>query len=120
MAARPVSSGARDKWVTIQQLTESDGPSGFPVETWTPLCELWASRDDWTNRLGERFGTGQLSAVAEVTWEIPYREDIDPERIHVPKTRRVVHGARTYDITAAVPMGRRRTIALTTIARADA
>jgi SPP1 family predicted phage head-tail adaptor len=118
MADRPVASGARDKLVTIQQLTEGDGPSGFPVETWTTLCELWARREDRTGH--ERYGTGQLSAVADVTWEIPYRADIDPELVDVPKKRRVLHGVRTYDITSAVPVGRRRTIALTTIAKADA
>jgi SPP1 family predicted phage head-tail adaptor len=117
MADRQVASGARDKRITIQQLTESTGPSGFPVEDWTPLCELWAHRED---RMGaERFGTGQLSAVGDVTWEIPYRSDIDPEALPVTKTRRVVHGGRIYDITSAVPVGRRRTIALTTIAKAD-
>jgi SPP1 family predicted phage head-tail adaptor len=117
MADRPVASGKRDKLVTIQHLTESAGASGFPVETWTDLCNLWARREDRTGL--ERFGTGQLSAVGDVTWEIPYRSDIDPESLPVTKTRRVVHMGRIYDITSAVPVGRRRTIALTTIAKAD-
>lgn len=121
MAERPVASGLRDRRITIQQLTESVGDSGFPMETWAPLCDVWANRQDAIGvRIGESFEDGQLSAVAGVRWEFPYRADVDPERVAVPKTRRVLYEGRVYDITAAQPIGRRRTIALRTIAKADA
>lgn len=116
----PFDAGLRDRHVTIQQLTESVGSSGFPVETWSTLPgNWWASKQDGVRRTssGEAFKNGQLSAATVTRWELGYSESMDPELVDVPKTRRLVYQGRTFDITAADHLGRRDGIALFTLSQ---
>lgn len=108
-----VSAGSLDREVTLQQLTESKGTSGFPVESWTTLEVEQASRRDLSGE--ERFRSGQLSAKTHTIWNIHYREDMDPEVVDVPKKRRLSYGGRSYDIIAARQIGRNEQIELTTL-----
>jgi head-tail adaptor len=98
-----VASGKRKTLVTVQQLAESKGVSRFPVETWTALCSVWAHREDQPapRRFREDFKADQLSALNETKWHLPYRADYDPDRIAVPKNRRLLSKGRVYDITSA-------------------
>lgn len=83
------SAGQRDRVITIEALTESVGPSGFPIETWAPLTpNVYAARDDQYG--SETFVADQLSATADAQWTLPYRADCDPELVDVAKRRRVV------------------------------
>lgn len=101
--------------VTIQQLTESKGSSGFPVETWTTLIDLaWMSREQ--QRGSERFAGAQLSAPLTTRWEMRYHEDMDPDRVDVVKKRRLVYQNRIFDIVAAEHLGQQDGIGLTTLA----
>lgn len=111
-------SGRRDRLVTIQQLVESVDPdSGEPIETWTTLVSTMpAARIDLNG--WEREKANQLSARYDVEWEINYREDMDPEQLNIPKTRRLVFGGRRQDIVAAVLVGRKAGIRIQTIASA--
>lgn len=111
----PLESGERDRLVTLQQLTESTGTSGFPVESWTTLTTWYASKSDVGGR--EKFGGGQQSAPYTTRWEGNYRADIDPDRVDVPKTRRLVYQGRTYDIVDASMIGRNEGVELLTLAR---
>jgi len=112
----PFDAGERDRAVTIQQLTESSGTSGFPVESWTTLATpVWMRRDDL--RGNERFDAGQLSSPFDTRWEMPYREDMDPELVDVAKTRRLLYKNRAYDIVNGSQIGRRDGIELMTLAR---
>ena|ERR1043166_998897 len=106
-------SGVRDRLVTIQQLTESIGTSHAPVESWQRLCEVMAFKDDLSGR--ERFVANQPSAPYDSRWELPFRSDCDPERIDVPKTRRIVHQGRVYDIVSATQIGRRAGVMVMTL-----
>lgn len=110
-----MDAGARDKRVTIQQLAETVGTSGFPIETWTELVELDASRID--SRGDERFSADQTVATFEDRWGIEYRPDLDPDLLDVPKKRRVVYLGRAYDILSAVVVGNKDGIELETRAR---
>lgn len=109
------ASGARDRFVTIQAMTASVGGSGFPVETWSDLSSVWASRQD--SRGGERFRADQLSAPFDTRWDVPYSGDWDPELVDVAKLRRLVHEGRAHDIVWAEQIGRKQGIALMTLAR---
>ena len=111
---RRLSAGIRNRQVTIQQLTPSRGPSGAPVESWTTLVDLQASKYDDTGQ--ERFAENQLSSPFDTTWEIPYLASCDPELLNVPKTRRVVYAGRVHDIVSATLLGLHRGIALKTVA----
>lgn len=107
--------GKMDKPVTIQQLTESEGSSGFPVETWTTLYDLaWMSREE--QRGSERFAGAQLSAPLTTRWEMRYVADMDPDLIDVVKRRRLVYRSRVFDIVNAAQIGRQEGIGLTTLA----
>jgi head-tail adaptor len=108
-------SGARDKRVTIEQRGESPGSSGFPVETWTSLVSLDASRID--SRGDERFSADQTVATFEDRWGVEYRPDLDPDLLDVPKQRRLVYLGRAYDILSAVVVGNKDGIELETRAR---
>lgn len=109
-----LTKGALDKAVTIQQLTESVGASGLPVETWTTLYpQAWMSRKSISGR--ERFAANQLSSPAAMQWEMPYAEDMDPDLLNVPKTRRLLYLGTVYDIVSADHKGRKDSIELLTL-----
>jgi SPP1 family predicted phage head-tail adaptor len=107
-----IDTGQRDKLVTIQQLTESRGASGFPVESWSSLVTVFMAREDAGGR--ERFNADQRQAVADTHWTLLFREDMDPEAVDVPKHRRLLYRGRPYNIIAARPIGRRDSIELVT------
>jgi head-tail adaptor len=112
----PQESGERDRAVTVQRLTSTKGPSGFPVETWTTLLSpYWVKKMDASSR--ERFANGQLSASFDTRWEGSYHPDIDPETVDVAKTRRLVYQGRTHDIVSATMIGMREGVELLTLAR---
>jgi Phage head-tail joining protein len=104
----PASAGQRSKTViAIEQLTETVGPTQFPVETWTPLyARVPAARRDETG--AETFVAHQLSGAGFVRWTIEYLSACDPERgIDVVKQRRIVAEGRVYDILEAAQIGYR-------------
>ena len=113
-----LDAGAMDREVTIQQLTDTAGSSGYPVESWTSLTPA-----EWMEKLAttgsERFRAAQLSAPIDTRWRMYWREDMDPDAVDVPKMFRLLHQGRIYDITSATEVGRREGIELTTLARSE-
>lgn len=109
------AAGQRDRLVTVEYAAESPGPSGFPVKTWPTLAQVWMSRRDL--RADEQFTSNQPSSFTEVQWNLPYRADMDPELVDVPKTRRLVFQGVTFDIRSAAPIGFKRAIELVTLAQ---
>ena len=106
--------GAMDRAVEIQQLTESAGSSGMPVETWATLYpQAWMSKQEMSGR--ERFAANQLTAPGTARWVMRYAADMDPDLVNVPKTRRLVYGGSTYDIVSASHLGRKDGIELMTL-----
>lgn len=111
-----LTAGALDREVTIQQLEEAT--SGYPVETWSELVSgVWMSKYDM--RGSERFVASQNAARFDTRWNLQWRDDMDPDLLDVPKTRRLLYRGRAYDIVQAVELGRQEGIALYTIASAD-
>ena len=110
-----MAAGERDRYVTIQQLTEGTAASGLPTESWSTLTSAWMSKDDVSGR--ERFQMNQLSAPFDSRWQMHYRPDMDPELVDVPKKRRLVYQNRTHDIVAASQINRREGVELLTLAR---
>jgi head-tail adaptor len=115
MSPRPhLAAGVRNRQVIIQQLTELKGASGFPVESWTTLTTVQASKDDATGV--ERFAANQLSSPFDTTWQLPYLASLDPELVNVPKKRRLVYQGRVHDIVSATPIGLHRGLEIQTLA----
>jgi len=109
-----INAGCLDREVTIEELV-TEGDSGYPTETWETLEEVvFMSKEDM--RGSERFRAAQLSAGYDTKWELQWRDDMDPDLVDVPKTRRLSYKGRIYDITTAVEMGRQEGIQLFTIA----
>ena len=120
-AGGPASAGRRDWQVTIQQRPEADSshPSGFPVDgAWTTLGCVFMTRDAVSGEEQDR--PGQRFAVAATRWEMPYRCDMDPDALDVPKLRRLLYRGRVYDIESAANIGRRQAIELVTRASTEA
>lgn len=113
---RAATAGQRDARIVVQQLTESAGESRFPVESWSTLVTLFATKYDFAG--DEGFKAGQATTSLHTRWEIPYRADIDPDLLDVPKKRRVLYAGREYDVIAAANIGRQQAIELVTVARA--
>lgn len=112
-----LNAGTLDREVTIEQL-QTEGAPGYPVESWVTLeAGVWMSKQDI--RGNERFRASQLSANFDTRWQLQWRDDMDPNVIDVPKTRRLVFAGRTYDITAAMEIGRQEGVELLTIASAN-
>jgi SPP1 family predicted phage head-tail adaptor len=114
--ATAMEPGERDRAVVIQQVTDSIGSAGSPVETWTTLdAQVWMRKLDASQ--AERFRAAQLSAPFDTQWEMGYRDDMDPELVDVTKVRRLVYQGRVYDIVSASQIGRREGIELLTLAK---
>ena len=108
------ASGRRDAAVTIQRLTEGVGASGAPTEAWTTLARVQMNRLDV--RADEHFTANQESAFVNTIWQMPYMADMDPDAVDVQKSRRLVYSGRSFDIRAAVNIGRMKGIELHTLA----
>ena len=107
-------SGLRDRPVTIEQGADAVAGSGMPTQTWSRLGFEFMSKIDLDST--ERLRTGQISAPLTSVFEMPYREDMDPDIVNVPKARRLVYQGKVYNITGATQIGRREGIELLTVA----
>jgi head-tail adaptor len=107
------TAGVRNKSVTIQTKTGSQGDSGFPTDTWADLATVMMSREDRTG--DERVMASMDSAFVETDWQMPYLAAMDPELVDVPATKRLSYKGRIYNIRAAVLLDRREAIELLTL-----
>ena len=111
-----VAIGERDVLVSIEQATEAIAPTGFAVETFTPLAPpTWMRRATLPQAgRGEPFVADQVVERVVLRWRMPYRPDMDPERVDVVKLRRLIYAGKTHDILEATLIGRREQIELVT------
>jgi hypothetical protein len=115
-----VPIGRRQCLVTIQaRVPDAADAAGYPSEAFTSLSPgVWMSQQEATtfDRSAEQFEAGQITTRTYTEWRMPYRPDMDPDRVDVPKQRRLLYRSRVYDITQAVLIDRHQ-IKLTTLAR---
>jgi hypothetical protein len=115
-----VSAGQRDCLVTILEVTDETAPSGYPaeavdVETALPSVYMAKTRELRSDLNAERYAGDQMTARTYTKWTMPYRRDMDPDRVDVPKTKRLRYLGRDYDIIDAEQTVRGREIVLTTL-----
>jgi head-tail adaptor len=110
---RQHAAGERDRLITVQQVTDGTGSSGFPTETWTTLTTAMASYMPLGGR--ERFTANMTTAPFDTQWQMDYRPDMDPDLVNVPKRRRIVYEGRVHDIVSAAVIGRRAAIEFNTV-----
>lgn len=90
--------------ITIEAPTEAQDKYGEPVQGWTQVAEVWASREDLSGR--EWFAAQQVQADVTTRFRIRYRDGIRA-------TMRVTSDGVTYNIlSAADPDGKSRTLVL--------
>jgi len=111
-----IEPGSLDRHITIEARAATDevDGAGGPVEPWTTLATVWASKVDTEGR--ERYQAQQMASAVDTEWVIHYRADMDPELLDIPTLRRVMYAGRTHDIVHALHLGRREGIALLTLA----
>jgi head-tail adaptor len=114
------ASGRRDFYIDVQQVTDSIGTEGEPVETWATLVSIWASREDVDapERFTEGMVMNQMSARAWMKWVGPYVPALDPLLVDVPKRARIMHEGRSYDIASANPIDRKAGVIFLTLSKA--
>lgn len=112
-----IEAGRRDKHIALEQVIDENANSNFPTERWVNLSSAWASREYVT--LDERTEGSQLIASATSRWTIPYMESMDPDRIDVPKKRRLVYLGRVYPILAAELLSRQDGLAIVLVTKAQ-
>lgn len=106
------------RWrITIEQLNTPEGvdPDQYPLEEWTPLRTVYAQR--LNPRAGEETfeaGGAQVMAIASTVFRIRYRADMDPDRIDIPKRRRLVFDGSTLNIIDARAVDWKTTVELVT------
>jgi head-tail adaptor len=108
----PMEPGERNRYVTIQQATDTTGATGYPTETWTLLATFFAARYDQTGL--ERWKAEQEEGTQIVRWELPFVASMDPESVNVVKNRRVIYNGMVFDILASSLIGMREGIELIT------
>lgn len=93
-------SGKRIYPITVQQRTVGKDEDDAPIEAWTTLRQVMASKEDMPlNDSREQFQGVQLAARMETAWGLPYNADMDPDLVDVAAERRLLHRGRVYDIT---------------------
>jgi SPP1 family predicted phage head-tail adaptor len=90
--------------VTIETTTEVQDQYGEPVETWTTLAEVWASREDLAGR--EAFAAQQVQADVTTRFQMRFLAGV------TAKARLISDGV-TYNVTSVADAdGRGKTLTL--------
>lgn len=82
--------------VTIEQVSEAQSASGFPVPTWSTLATVWASVNYRAGGSDEDQDAGRQVATGAVRFTMRYRSD-------VTEKMRIVHDSYNYDILSILP-----------------
>lgn len=100
--------------VTVQAMTESqDSESGAVVETWADAAVEPMGFEPLQVR--EPLADGTPAALGQARFTRRYRSD----RVLSPKTHRLVHGGRVYDIKGVQDVVPRETVVIIAEARAE-
>jgi SPP1 family predicted phage head-tail adaptor len=110
----PLNPGEMDREIVLEQAATAPGPSGFPVDTWSTLDTVWASKEDRDGR--DRYAAAERSDPFDSVFQMYYRDDMDPEAVDLPKTRRVTFQGRTYAIVSGRILGYQEGLELLTLA----
>jgi SPP1 family predicted phage head-tail adaptor len=106
-------AGALDRRIVIQRVTTSPNEFNAPVETWSTLATVWASKSDLKD--GERMQAGEVASTITTRFRIRYSTtvaDVNPKD-------RIAHDGLTYDIVTVKEIGRSEGIEITAAARND-
>lgn len=123
-------SGNLDRYITIQDLTYSQSPSGEPIEAWTNT-DVRRPAETRSLSAEERFGAPEAIAKEQVEFRIRYSDNV----ADLTPLSRILHPAltedeaadpdfvpaerRIHDILAVQEIGRRRALRIVASRRVD-
>ncbi len=108
-----MQAGQLDRRIDLLRSTISYDAFNSPIETWTTLATVWASRRDISD--GERFQAGQMNASRMTRFQIRWSNLV---KTLSPKDRLQFEGV-VYDIMATKELNRHEGIEITASSRAD-
>jgi len=106
-------AGELDRRITLERVTTTWDEFNAPVEKWSTIATVWASKKDV--RDGERMRADAVSSEISTRFRIRYSaavEDLTPKD-------RVTYSGRVYDIFSVKEIGSREGIEITASARND-
>ena len=106
-----MNAGELDRLVKLQKYTASQDTYGEETKTWSDIATVWAKKKDLKGT--ERWLANQNIAKVTCVYVTRYRSDV------TPLCRLIDADGRTYNITAAVEVGRKEGLWLYVEARAD-
>jgi SPP1 family predicted phage head-tail adaptor len=83
---------------------------GEPIVEWEDVATVWAGKRDMKGM--ERFAAQQVMAQVDTKFVIRYRSDVTP-------INRLVFEGRNYDIVSVLELGRRESLEILAVARAE-
>ncbi len=111
----PRRSAQYDRLVRIEEMTETRGDAGQPVQTWALKWKIHVRRE--SQAATERFVAQQRFAETDTLFRCGWSENITP-KIN-PRLHRLVYRGRVFDILGVEEVGRREEALIPTKARTD-
>lgn len=108
-----MEAGKLDRRITLERYTTTYNEFNEPVEAWTTLGRVWASKRDVSDR--ERVAAAEVSAEISTRFQIRYSSTVADLS---PKDRLTYEG-RIYNISAVKEIGRREGLEISAAAEAD-
>ena len=108
-----LAAGSLDRRVRLERATSQANAFNEPVQTWTPIATVWASKKDVSDR--ERLASAQVGASLTTRFQIRWSSLV----ADLNSKDRLVCEGRTYEIAAVRELGRREGLEISATARAD-
>jgi SPP1 family predicted phage head-tail adaptor len=102
-----------DRRVTIQRFALTRGPNNEPVETWSDLATVWASKADVSD--GEKLRAAQVGSVLTTRFVCRWSSDIQD----VNAKDRLRFDGKTFDVVGVKEIGRHEGIEITAARASD-
>ena len=108
-----MDAGKLDRRVTILRYSMTRNADNEPIETWSDLATVWASKKDISD--GEKVRAAQIGASLSTRFQIRWSSlvaDVNPKD-------RLRYGGRTYEIVGVKELGRRDGIEISALSAPD-
>ena len=108
-----MQAGLLDRRVTLLRKTVTRGEANSPIDIWSSLATVWASRRDVTDI--ERLRADEIGAVLTTRFQIRY----SPTVADLTPADRLSCDGRTYNIEGVRQLGREEGLEINASTRAD-
>lgn len=125
-----MAAGKLDRKITIQRKSETQLPSGEPVESWANLA-VRRSASMWPFKADERFAAPETTAYEQIEFRVRYSADVaalsPKDRVIYPAltaeqaadSEYVIPARSIHDVLAVIEINRREGLKIITQRRPD-